>query len=484
MKKSIRLSFILVLLFNFSCSNKKKQNSTASTKNEINTYIIKAMELHNIPGLALAVIKDNEIVYENYFGKSSLDKNNPVDENTLFRIFSATKLITSTAIFQLIQNKKLSLEDKISKYIDDLPQQWQEVKVKNLLSHSSGLPDFIRYKSTLTNEELMKKLFNDKMDFVTGNQFRYNQTNYWLLSQIIEKITRMSFDNYILKNQFDNPTNEVLFSSNSQEIIPNRATRYFYNEKTKEFEKDINNSGKRGHSGNGLNITLKKFIEWNKKLDDNILLSHKTKSEMWKPFNFTNQKDTFLHGWSSIKVNELNSYGFSGGNLAAFRKFVDTNTTIILLSNGYEIPAYDIIINDIARISIPELKEKKLTKEEDIMRFVMHRQFNEAVQSFKKLKKENPNSDFDNLKWNINSIGNSYAYSKNNIENALDVFKFNAKVNSNWWVSKASLAEVYEIKKDSLKAIENYNKAILLNKNNQWNYNEQMKNKIAELNSK
>lgn len=483
MKKWILFPFIL-LLFSFSCSDKKKQNNIPFTKDEIDIYVKKAMILHNIPGLALAVIKDNEIVYENYFGKSSLDKNNPVDENTLFRIFSATKLITSTAIFQLIQNEKLSLEDKISKYIDDLPQQWQEIKVKNLLSHSSGLPDIIRYKSTLTDGELMKKLFNDKMDFITGNQFRYNQTNYWLLTQIIEKITGRSFEDYILKNQFDTPFNEVLFSSNSQEVIPNRATRYFYNENKKEFEKDTNNNGKRGHSGNGLNITLKKFIEWNKKLDDNILLSNKIKSEMWKPFNFTNQKDVFLHGWSSIKVNGLNSYGFSGGNLAAFRKFVDSNTTIILLSNGYEIPAYDIIINDIARISIPKLKAQKLTKEEDIMRFITYRKFNKANQSFKKLKKENPNSSFDNLKWNINSIGNSYAYSKNNIENALDVFKFNAEVNSNWWISKASLAEVYEMKKDNLKAIENYNKAILLNKDNQWNYNEQMKNKIAELKSK
>ena len=484
MKKLITLSSLLLLFFSFSCSNQKKENNTATIKNEIDSYLTKTMELHNIPGLALAVIKDDEIVYKNYFGESSLENNKPVDENTLFRVFSATKLITSTGIFQLIQDKQLSLEDKISKYISDLPQQWQEIKIENLLSHSSGLPDIIRYKSTLTDEELMEKLFNDRMNFAIGNQFQYNQTNYWLLAQIIEKVTRMSFDDYILKNQFDNSTNGVLFSSNSLENIPNRATRYFYNEKTKEFEKDTNNSGVRGHSGNGLNITLEKFIEWNKKLDDDILLSDKMKTEMWEPFSFTNQKDHFLHGWNSIQVNGLDSYGFSGGNLAAFRKFTDNNTTIILLSNGYKIPAYDIIINDIARISIPELKAKKLAKEEDVMSFVIRHQLNEAIQSFKKLKEENPNSDFDNLKWNINSIGNSYVYSKNNIENAIDVFKFNAEVNPNWWVSKVSLAEAYEMKNDSLKAIKNYKKAILLNESNEWNYNEQMKNKIAELKNK
>jgi len=119
MKKLITLSSLLLLFFSFSCSNQKKENNTATIKNEIDSYLTKTMELHNIPGLALAVIKDDEIVYKNYFGESSLENNKPVDENTLFRVFSATKLITSTGIFQLIQDKQLSLEDKISKYISD-----------------------------------------------------------------------------------------------------------------------------------------------------------------------------------------------------------------------------------------------------------------------------------------------------------------------------------------------------------------------------
>jgi CubicO group peptidase (beta-lactamase class C family) len=75
MKKSTLLPFLLLLLFNFSCFNKKKQNNIPTTKDEIDIYLKKAMKLHNIPGLALAVIKDDKIVYENYFGISSLEKN-------------------------------------------------------------------------------------------------------------------------------------------------------------------------------------------------------------------------------------------------------------------------------------------------------------------------------------------------------------------------------------------------------------------------
>lgn len=470
---------LFLFLLTISCTNPDKKTDSSELKNEIDHYLTKTMEVHNIPGLALAVVEGDNIIYKAYFGKATLDSDVAVDKNTLFRVFSATKLITSTGVFQLIQDGKLRLEDKISKYLDNLPLQWQEIKIGNLLNHSSGLPDIIKYNSTLTDQELMDKLSEDKMEFVAGNQFRYNQTNYWLLAQIIEKITGLSFDKFILQNQFKNSKKGVLFSSNSQENVPNRAIRYFYDNKTKQFKKDTNNNGVRAHSGNGLNITLNKFIEWNMQLDKNVLLDKATKFKMWTPFNFTNQKDSFLYGWGNYPVNSLSSYGFSGGNLAAFRKFVDQKTTIILLSNGYEIPAYDIIVNDIARIIIPELKGSTL--EEDVMDLIINGQFDKAVLAFKNLKEENPNSDFDNLKWNVNSLGNSYLFSERNTDKALEVFKFNAKANPDWWVASASLAEIYEVKKDSINAMENYQKAIHLNKDNEWNYNEQMENKIETL---
>ncbi|WP_349351260.1 MULTISPECIES: serine hydrolase [unclassified Flagellimonas] len=480
--KTFKFPTVLFLfLFTISCTNPDKKTDSAELKNEIDRYLTKTMEVHNIPGLALAVVEGDNIIYEGYFGKATLDSKVAVDKNTLFRVFSLTKLITATGVFQLIQDEKLRLEDKISKYLNDLPLQWQEIKIGNLLSHSSGLPDIVKYNSTLTDQELMDKLSKDKMEFVAGNQFRYNQTNYWLLAQIIEKITGLSFDEFILQNQFKNSKKGVLFSSNSQEVIPNRATRYLYNDEAKVFEKDTNNNGTRGHSGNGLNITLREFTEWNRQLDKNALLDEATKSKMWTPFNFTNNKESFLYGWGNYPVNSLSSYGFSGGNLAAFRKFVDQQTTIILLSNGYEIPAYDIIVNDIARIIIPELKGSTL--EEDVMRLVLNSEFDKAALAFENLKEKNQDSDFDNLKWNINSLGNAYLYSGNNPEKAFEVFKFNAEANPDWWVALASLAEIHEVKNENISAIKNYQKAILLNKDNEWNYNEQMKNKIEVLRS-
>lgn len=477
MKKKSAL--ILLLLFTISCSKTKEKTTDIIFRKDIDNYLENVMTLHNIPGLAVAVVQSDSVIYQNYFGKSSLERNTDVNANTLFRIFSASKLITSTSIFQLIESGELNLEDEISKHIDNLPVLWRKIKIENLLSHSSGLPDIIRYKWDLTNEELMKKLAADEMEFETGNQFRYNQTNYWILSQIIEKKSGLSFSEFVLKNQFNGLSNNVVFSSNATDSIANRATRYFYNYVTKEFNKDKNNSGTRGFSGNGLNITLDEFVKWNNRLDNNQLLSDKSKKSLWTPFNFSNKEDKFLHGWGVYQVNSRNSIGFSGGNCAGFRKFIKDNTTIIMLSNGYLHPAYDIIINDIARMTIPELRNKDLTLEEEIMTLVVNKKYDKTKLALNKLRSENPETEFDNLKWNLNGIGNTLNY--NGDLEALNVYNLISEAFPEWWIPQAGLAETHEKHKNYQKAIDHYGKAILLNESNEWNYNEEIKKKIKEL---
>lgn len=132
----------------------------------------------------------------------------------MFRVYSSTKLMSNVGLFQLVEQGKLSVEDKISKYVDNIPAEWQNVKVKNLLSHSSGLPDWINFNdiaTDATNAEVINRLSKEKMEFETGSNYRYNQTNYMLITMIIEKITGEKFEDYILKNQFSDSKNKVVF---------------------------------------------------------------------------------------------------------------------------------------------------------------------------------------------------------------------------------------------------------------------------------
>ena len=223
--------FYLILFFLMSLILLPAQSQPSNPLHQaIDNYMQKTIQLHQIPGAALAVIKNGKVIHQQYYGKASLEQNTLVDAKSMFRIYSTTKLITVVGIFQLIEQGKLSQEDDIGKYLPHLPTTWKSVKVKHLLTHSSGIPDLIRLPGNLSEQGLMAKLVKQPMEFPTGKLFHYNQTNYWLLAQIIAKVSQTSFEEFILKNQFmiaqNNPKTGVFFSSKSTNSIPNRIVKF------------------------------------------------------------------------------------------------------------------------------------------------------------------------------------------------------------------------------------------------------------------
>lgn len=466
MKTFKTFAILLLLLLSISCSNQNKKTKYVKVKTEIDDYLYKIIELHNIPGLALAVIKDDKIVYEGYFGKASMEDNTPVNENTIFGIFSTTKLISTVGVFQLVEKSKLNLEDKISKYLDNLPDEWEDIKIKNLLTHSSGLPDVVRFEDipySLPDEEKLSRLSKKSMQFETGNQFSYNQTNYWLLTQIIEQVTGMTFDDFILRTQFPMSEEGVVFSSDATEEIPNRANKYNFDNKLKKYVKSTVNNGFRAHSGNGMNITLQEFVQWNRNLDNNSLLEKETKQLMWQPFGFKNKKDNFLYGWGTYMVNNKPSYGFSGGNVTAFRKFIEADITVIFLSNGYKyFDIQDQVVNHVAGLVDENLIDQYSLSKERIAYGFLKNEFEKAEHTYLTIKRENPDWDFERK---LNSIG--YVLMRNDRSNdAMKIFKLNVEENPKSGNAYDSLAEGYFKIGQLETSKENYKKSLELNPKN------------------
>jgi len=270
----------------------------------IDNYVKEAIKANQIPGLAIGVIKDSKVIFEQYYGTENLEDAKKVSPTSMFRIYSTSKLMTDVGVFQLIEQGKLSLEDNVSKYVENLPQEWQNVKVKNLLTHSSGIPDFIAFSDILPEYSVSKtieRLSKEKMDFTTGNEFRYNQTNYMLLSMIIEKITGKSFEDFILSNQFSDVKKQVVYSSNALEKIPNRVIKYNFDSETKKYVKSKDVEGKKAYPGNGIAITLPAFLKWSSHLSKNDFLNQKTKDMMWQPFEYGNKKMSLHTAGKSIR---------------------------------------------------------------------------------------------------------------------------------------------------------------------------------------
>ncbi|OVE56651.1 serine hydrolase domain-containing protein [Chryseobacterium mucoviscidosis] len=445
----------------------------------IDNYVKEAIKANQIPGLAIGVIKDSKVIFEQYYGTENLEDAKKVSPTSMFRIYSTSKLMTDVGVFQLIEQGKLSLEDNVLKYVENLPQEWQNVKVKNLLTHSSGIPDFIAFSDILpeySGSKTIERLSKEKMDFTTGNEFRYNQTNYMLLSMIIEKITGQSFGDFILSNQFSDVKNQIVYSSNALEKIPNRVIKYNFNSETKKYVKSKDVEGKKAYPGNGIAITLPAFLKWSSHLSKNDFLNQKTKDMMWQPFEYGNKKDVFAYGWEINKVNNISSYGFSGGNVSAFRFYPQNNMAIIMMSTGYNFfPEQYHIINHIASIVDNNLTDNFLLAEESIITEFAKPNNPNAEKNYYAIKAKNSKWNFEDT---LNNIG--YILMRNSRFNeAVKVFALNTKENPQSANAFDSLGESYFSIKNYTLALENYKKSLALNPEN--TNAENMVNKIQDL---
>ena len=366
--KKIKYSLLVIVLFSASNLQAQKEEQdlikqaieiTGQSKTklniEINEYIEEVQKQYNIPGLALAVIKNGKVIHKMNYGIANIEHSVPVNDKTLFPLFSTTKVFSVLAVHQLIEQKKLTLHSKISEYLTDLPDSWKTIKIENLLSHSSGLPDIVAYENDKEEEVAKNKVYKDSIKFIAGNQFDYNQTNFWLLKCIVEKLVGKTLSNYILETQFPSSKSDVIFEGNSLKVIKNLSYGYINSESQDSILKRNWNFPNYMYGASALNLTLTNFIEWNKKFDDGLFISETTKKQLLKPFNYKQQRD-FCYGLDLIKVNGELSYGFSGGVATAFRKFPDDNLTIILLTNGMFIPngklvGINEVVNNIAKWS-------------------------------------------------------------------------------------------------------------------------------------
>ncbi|NQX81092.1 MAG: serine hydrolase [Flavobacteriaceae bacterium] len=462
----IKLTIIILsILLGVSC---KENTSNENFKKEIDTYIKEQMHFQKIPGLALGVIKDGEIIYEGYFGEENIETNTIVNKNTIFPIFSITKLMVNTGVFQLIEQGKISLDDNISKYLDNIPKNWQGVKIQHLITHSSGLPDLNIMEGKRTDEDVWAELIQKDTHFDLGDRFEYNQTNYWLLARMIEKVSGVTFEDFIINGQFPNKPEGVVFSSDFTDNFSNRSSLQTYNNEKEKYDIFPLYGGRRFHPANGMNITLKEIMEWNSRLDNNELLEEATKLDMWKPFKYTSKTLKFLQGWHTYKLNESESIGFTGGERTGFRKFIDNDMTIVVLTNGHKYYAsHNDIINRVAGIVESSLyNHKSIVQHKILTGFLLNDNTDDAIKNYYSVKKENVEQEkYKNTTFSYENTLNSIGYiliRSNKLAKAIDVFKLNVEENPKSSNCYDSLAEAYLSNNELGLAKDNYEIALKL----------------------
>jgi CubicO group peptidase (beta-lactamase class C family) len=179
----------------------KESNSLDSLMSSIYTK--------GLPGAAISIVRNGKIVFKKGYGVANLESKRPVTSSTNFNICSMTKQFTAYCILKLASEKKLSLDDKIDKYFPDFNSKIAGiVTIRHLLTHSSGIIDHYNYvDKTLFKEFWDKDVLNaiksvDSVYFPAGSGYRYSNTAFCLLSQIIERVSGNSFPEFIYEYIF------------------------------------------------------------------------------------------------------------------------------------------------------------------------------------------------------------------------------------------------------------------------------------------
>lgn len=198
------IGFLLILSMLFSTSSVFSQ-SPAFINNEIDSFIQKGMRDWDIPGLAIVVVKDGNVVLRQGYGVRDLETREPVDEHTLFMIASNSKLFTGTALAQLEYRRVLSLNDPIRKFFPEYslydPTSSQLVTIRDMLSHRIGTRtfqgDFTFWNSALSRAEIMGKMKLLKPSGVFRQDYGYCNSCFLVAGEIIPKATGISWEKYV-----------------------------------------------------------------------------------------------------------------------------------------------------------------------------------------------------------------------------------------------------------------------------------------------
>lgn len=331
-----RSSYLLVALISLTLSIGQ------TLADQVDDLLKVEMQKHQIAGLSLMVIKDGHPIKTNGYGVANLEWNVPVTEETVFEIGSITKQFTAACILLLVEDGKLSLDDKISQHLKNTPASWSNITVRHLLTHTSGIRNYttedgFELRNHMTQEQFIQKIGVLPLDFQPGDSWKYCNSGYNLLGYIVENVSSKNYWNFIrerifLPLQMTNTTSRI-----PGIVVPHRAAGYELDHHI-PINRDYDLTDL--FSAGAIVSTVMDMSKWNAALDGNKLLKESSKELWWTPVKLNSGKiQNYGFGWFLDPLKNHKNIGHGGatsGFSSAIERFPDDHLSIIILCNADE----------------------------------------------------------------------------------------------------------------------------------------------------
>ncbi|MDB6121212.1 MAG: Beta-lactamase [Pedosphaera sp.] len=337
----------------------------ASYADKVDELVEKEMKAHQVAGLSLMVVENGAQTKIKGYGVANLEWNVPVDKDTVFEIGSITKQFTAACILLLVEDGKLSVDDKISQHLKNTPAAWSNITVRHLLTHTSGIKSYtgldgFEFTRHLTQEEFIKKIGTHPLAFQPGDSWAYCNTGYSLLGYIVENGSGKNYWEFIRERIFQPLEMTSTTSRNPGVIVPHRAAGYeLKNHKPINRDYDLTDI----FSAGAIISTVVDMAKWDAALDGEKLLKESSKQLWWTPNKLNDGKiKNYGFGWYLDPLDghkNIAHGGATSGFSATIQRFPDDKLSIIILTNADETGLATSIAKKVAKLYLKEEVTKK-----------------------------------------------------------------------------------------------------------------------------
>jgi len=317
--------------------------SALSRSSKVDEYMNGQVKANRFSGSVL-IAQNGKVLMAKGYGMANVELNVLNTPDTKFRLASITQQFTAMAILELEERGRLSIEDLVCKYISKCPNDWQEIKIVDLLTHTSGIPNFTDFPdfektslSPTTVPELLARIGNKPLEFKPGEKWKYSGSGYEVLGALIENVSGEPYAKYLSEHIFEPLGMADTGYDSATRIIPGRASGYRRDGDTGILVNASYLDMSVPYSAGALYSTVNDLYRWDRALYSEKLVSKKSLNQMFTPY-----RDGYGFGWKIVREVERKAIVYGGsinGFSASIRRYPDDDACVIVLSNLQSVDA-------------------------------------------------------------------------------------------------------------------------------------------------
>lgn len=271
------------------------------------------------PGAAVIVVKDGKVLFRRAYGLANLETRTPMRPEMVFEIGSVTKQFTAAAILLLAEQRKLALDDDIRKYLPLYPDKGHTITIEHLLTHTSGIPSYTDdpkwrplWRQDLSPDQVIDLTKDNPLLFTPGSKWRYNNTGYTMLGAIIEKVSGVSYAEFIRQQILEPLGMKHTVYGSFTDVIPNRASGYTRG--ANGWQNAPYLSMTHPYSAGALMSSVDDLAKWDAAVSESRLLRKASWERAFAGFRLSDQEDShYGYGWQIGRYDGRSVVHHGGG---------------------------------------------------------------------------------------------------------------------------------------------------------------------------